>query len=102
KPVDLSDFLESVILPRLSADDVFTDPAHHWQKTPNKWRGGCPWHDSKSGTSFYVTPDTLLWRCAGCHVGGGPVQYVWQLSGGKGSPLGADFVAILRQLAEKA
>lgn len=98
----LSEFLQEEILPRLAADDIFDHPAHHFQKANGKWRGGCPWHQSKSGTSFVVNPVTNQWWCAGCSTGGGPVQYLWKRKGGTGTPRGPDFVQVCRELASMA
>ena len=100
----LADFLDHEIYPRLAPEDIYTDPAHQWKhQSPRKWQGGCPWHDSKSGTSFVVSLDSLLWWCQGCGVGGTPLQYLWRLRGGTGTtPRGADFVALVRELATLA
>lgn len=95
----LSKFLEEQVLPRLSAEHIFTDTAHRFHKSADKWRGACPWHKSQSGTSFTVTPSSKLWWCQGCHVGGGPVQYLWLLEGNTGSPRGLDYVRIIEKLA---
>ena len=65
----------------LRAEDVFTDPSHAWKRKGKRWRGGCPWHDSSSGTCFSVDPDTLAWHCFSCHRGGGPLEYVAELHG---------------------
>ena len=98
----LVDLLRCEILPRLSADQVYTDPSHNWTRSIGKWRGACPWHASKSGGSFNVSLDNLLWYCAGCGFGGDPVQYIWRLRGGIGSVRGQDFVDIVRELARTA
>jgi DNA primase len=95
----LSQFLNETLLPALSAEQIFTDPAHRFHKSGDKWRGGCPRHKSASGTSFTVTPSSKLWWCQGCHVGGGPVQYLWRLKGNTGTPRGLDFVQVLEELA---
>jgi DNA primase catalytic core len=100
--VDLVAFWENEVFPRLTAEIIYTNEVHKWHKSGDKWRGDCPWHDSKSHTSFSVTPASLLWWCPGCGVGGGPVQYVWRLKGRTGSPRGRDFVEIVRELAALA
>jgi hypothetical protein len=63
-----------------------------FRESGNRLRGGCPWHKSKSGTSFVVTKSNNLWWCAGCQIGGGPVQYLHRMKGGDGSPNGQEFI----------
>jgi hypothetical protein len=99
--IDLVQLLEQEIVPRLDPDAIFTHTAHHWQKTPSRWRGGCPWHQSSSGTSFYVYPDTKRWRCPQCDIGGGPVQYLHRIRGGHGPARGKDFIALVKELAQR-
>lgn len=99
---NLSQFLEEKVLPGLCAEDIFSHAAHHFHKSNGKWRGGCPWHHSTSGTSFVVDPRTKQWWCAGCSVGGGPIQYLWKMRGGAGTPRGADFLNVVHELADTA
>lgn len=92
--VDLSQYLEEVYQ-RLQPDQVFEGVFNHsWKKAGPKWRGKCPWHDSKSGTAFYVNTRSLTWRCPQCDRGGGPIQYLHQIGGGKGSPKGKQFIEL--------
>lgn len=95
---DLIELLESDIYPKLSAEELFSWPGHNWQPSTGKLRGACPWHESHSGTSFYVDTRSLLWRCAGCNVGGTPIQYLDRIAGGDGRPRGQRFVDSCRQL----
>jgi replicative DNA helicase len=97
---DLSTFLDDVYS-RLDPSQVFDGVFHHnWQKSGNKWRGRCPWHDSKSGTAFYLDAKSLTWRCPSCDRGGGPIQYLHQVTGGNGSPRGAQFVEYAKVLGD--
>jgi len=95
----LAEAVESVGLER-----IFDAPEHQFQKSPDKWRGGCPWHRSKSGTSFTVDPETGLWHCAGCQKGGGLLQYLHCRRFGihATGPRGAEVTEALRRLSELA
>ena len=97
----LGDFLDHEVFPRLTVEDIFTSPAHTpWHKRGTKWQGGCPFHESKTGTSFSVDEASLRWHCAGCQTGGGPLHYLHRLKGKSGTPQGEDFVDIVRELAD--
>lgn len=102
----LTEFLEQEIYPRLTAEQLYNWGGHDWQedRSKDKKRGCCPWHDSQSGTAFYTDyrDGVWLWRCASCEVGGDPVQYRWALKGGSGTPLGKDFVEVVAELANDA
>jgi len=95
------DFINQAV-DRIGLDRIFDAPEHQFQKSSDKWRGGCPWHESTSGTSFTVDPETGLWHCAGCQKGGGAVQYLHCRRFGINatSPRGAEFTAVLKQLSE--
>ncbi len=97
----LSEFLDREILPRLTAEQVFDDPIHRFQKSNGKWRGACPWHHSKSGTSFVVDPGSKSWWCQGCHDGGGPIKYRHKQNGGTGTPRNKEFVDLVRDMAKE-
>jgi DNA primase catalytic core len=95
---DISQFVDEV-LSKLQPEQVYEGHfSHEWKKTKSRWRGQCPWHASKSGTSFYVRPNDLAWQCPSCSVGGNPLQYIHQINGGAGSPKGEDFIKIAKQL----
>jgi DNA primase catalytic core len=98
----LGEYLDQQVIPRLRPEVIYTDPAHNWQKSSDRWRGGCPWHCSQSGTSFVVTLSNLRWYCPGCGNGGGPLQYLHRLRGGKGSPRGEEFINLLREVCQLA
>jgi hypothetical protein len=87
---------------KLRPEDIYTDEAHKFKASGDRLRGGCPWHSSKSGTSFVVTQSTMQFWCGGCQFGGGPIQYLHRLNGGDGGPRGTEFIDIARELCIKA
>lgn len=97
----ISDTLDEA-LSKLSPKDIYTDGSHHFKEYGDRLRGGCPWHTSKSGTSFVVSKSTGQWYCSGCHIGGGPLQYLHRLNGGDGSPKGQEFIDLAKQVCERA
>lgn len=102
----LKELLEREIYPRLSPEQVYNWSGHDWQqdRSKNKLRGCCPWHDSQSGTAFYTDyrDGTWLWHCPACGIGGSAIEYRWALKGGSGTPLGKDFVEVVKELAHDA
>jgi len=85
---------------------IFDWSGHDWQQDKtdsSKYRGNCPWHESESGTSFYIEKKNgvYLWRCPACEVGGNAINYHYQLAGGSGSPRGQDFIDTVETIAQK-
>lgn len=100
---DLNAFLSEEVYPRLSPEQIYNHPVHAFQVAHDKLRGRCPFHESKSGTSFVVTPSSLLWYCPACGVGGTPIQYLASIKAGRYcSPRGPDFIEVARELARRA
>ena len=98
-------FLEAVCS-KLDAEDIYHWEGHQFQfdASANKYRGYCPFHDSKSGTAFYIDEVNGIykWRCPACDIGGTPLEYLHQINGYSGSPTGDDFKAIVEWLADKS
>ena len=95
----LVDLFENTILPRLDAEEFYGN----WvalKKVGTSLKGLCPFHQEKTG-SFTVSPTEKLFKCFGCGVGGGPMQFFHQIKGGTGSPTGKDFYEVVMELAGK-
>lgn len=101
---DLCEFLDAQVFPGLDAEAVYDDATHHWQKENDRWRGRCPWHENHSGTAFYIDPNTMRWRCAGCDVGGHVLAYLHSRKVGRAcrTVRGADFVEAARDACKLA
>lgn len=85
---------------------IFDWPGHDWKQDKSdstKYRGNCPFHESKSGTSFVINQQdgVYLWHCPACEVGGNAIDYHYQLSGGNGTPRGKDFINTVEALSQK-
>lgn len=100
--LNLFDFLAADVYPRLEVEHVYTHTSHNWRTKGEQWRGGCPWHESKSGSSFTVTPSSMKWYCHGCCVGGDPIQYLYRVRGNAGTARGKDWLALAREVCEMA
>jgi len=87
----------------LSAEQIYNHPAHNFKLNGDRLRGGCPLHQSKSGSSFVVTISSKLFWCAGCGFGGSPADYRASLKAGRWvKARGKDFVDVVRELAAEA
>jgi Domain of unknown function (DUF927) len=103
----IADFLLQKIYPRLGPEQIFD--GCNLAKTGNRHQGECPWHESKTGTAFWVKPtsdgQTYRYACPTCtgNKTHGPVTYVHALRTGRHeSPRGQDFIEAVRGLADKA
>ncbi len=102
KEVNLLKFWEQEVLPRLTPDLVYDHPSHAFQRSSQKWRGGSPFRESKSGTSFAVWPDTLRFYDAGCEFAGDPIAYIHSIKVNRWEhPKGIDWVEALREAASR-
>jgi len=87
----------------LSAEQIYNHPAHDFKQSGDRLRGGCPLHQSNSGSSFVVTISSKLFWCEGCQFGGGPADYRASLKAGRWvKARGKDFVETVRELAADA
>jgi hypothetical protein len=86
-------------LPRLDAEEFYG--SYLKLKSAGKnLKALCPFHNEKT-PSFSVTPQEKTFHCFGCGVGGGPIQFIYQLRGGSGSPIGKDFAEVVMELADR-
>lgn len=87
----------------LSVEQIYTDPSHKFKPSGDKFRGGCPYHESKSGTSFVVNDSSKLFYCPGCSFGGSVIDYIHSLRVGRWeNPKGKDFIDAAKELASLA
>lgn len=107
-----SEFLEREVYPRLRADQIYNWEGHNFQReSDGKLKGNCPWHDSQSGTAFWVTPSannaTFSAACPQCTGNEkiNPIAYRYALKTGNpnaGQPKGQDFIEVVQTLAAEA
>lgn len=101
-PDALSRCLEDAVN-SLSAEQIYNHSAHNFKQSGDRLRGGCPLHQSNSGSSFVVTISSKLFWCAGCQFGGSPVDYRASLKAGRWvKARSRDFVEAVRELASVA
>lgn len=108
---DYQGFIDEV-LSRLRVEDIYTDPSHQFKQSgdcakrtsgADRYRGGCPFHQSKSRTSFVVNSKSKLFWCAGCCHGGSAIDYIHSLKVGHWSKArGIDFIEALKYLGSLA
>jgi DNA primase catalytic core len=99
---DYQGFIDEV-LSRLCVEDIYTDQSHQFKQSGDRYRGGCPFHQSKSRTSFVVNSKSKLFWCAGCCQGGSAIDYIHSLKVGHWSKVrGIDFIKALKDLASLA
>jgi hypothetical protein len=99
--IDLIDAFSQSIR-RLTPEEIFNWSGHNFKSKGKEWFGCCPQHQSQSGESFTVRPDSLDWYCFGCNVGGGVGEYRHFVKGGNGTPKGKDFFEVTKELAAQA
>ena len=88
-------FVRDVVVPAILSrglEFVFEPvdgPAFAWRKSGTRWKGSCPYHDSKSGTSLWLDTTSLFWQCDGCadervngkNIHGDPIRWLAWLDG---------------------
>lgn len=90
------EFYEREVRPRLRVEDVYQGVSFS-SKRGRRWRGPCPLHKG-TAPNFSVDTETLGWTCfSGCQRSGSALAF---LNGGD-TPRGADFVALVRTLADR-
>ena len=90
------EFYEREVRPRLRVEDVYPAVAFT-SKRGRRWRGPCPFHGGKD-PNFSVDTETLGWTCfSACQRSGSALA---ALNGGD-HPRGADYVALVRTLADR-
>ncbi len=99
---DYQGFIDEV-LSRLRVEDIYTDPSHQFKQSGDRYRGGCPFHQSKSKTAFVVNSKSKLFWCAGCCHGGSAIDYVHSLRVGHWTKArGIEFIEALKYLGSLA
>jgi hypothetical protein len=100
---DLLKHWENDVLPRLTPEMVYTDPSHCFVVSSDRYRGGSPFRQSKSGTSFVVWFNSLRFYDSGMGFAGDPISYIHSLKVGRWEyPRAKDWVEALRELSDRA
>lgn len=95
---ELSDWIKSRLIPALSATKVFGVR----ETRERTVRTTCPIHGGND-KNFAINTVDLTWFChSQCGRGGGPFEFLDLQDGGDGRPRGKRFVALAKQLAERA
>ena len=88
------------VLPRLTAEAVYSGSIEWASQRGRYWLGRCPFHDDRDPRSrrFSVDTQTLGWRCFSCGRKGDAIRFV---NGGQ-QPTGAAFGQAVQELARRA
>ncbi|MBW4441895.1 MAG: DUF3987 domain-containing protein [Plectolyngbya sp. WJT66-NPBG17] len=99
------DQIRETVLSRLGARALYNWHGHDFQEqTDSKLKGNCPFHESTTGTAFWVERSqdgkTYSWACPTCtdNHKSNAIAYRHKLIGGNGDPKGKDYIEVLKQL----